>query len=331
MFNEDYTIRRPTDFDYNAAIAELEEQVSRKKYVTTQLAYFKAEVARLTRLEEQRRTELTAENADVVRLQKISPALILYTITGKKADMIAKEEAEALAAAARYETVKNELDYAESRMRELSAELRRLGNCDRKLDEMIEEKKQKCLAEDSEFSAKTAELERAVKAYDLEIKEIEQALDKGSRVRGIIRGIYDHLDRAHELSEIEMGSHRRYGSIMLDDEKHRCIDSAQALLRHLGQYMQEFAAELDDVVLDEVYIPTSVGIHEGTRLLDVYFDNIFTDYAVCRKIEGSQAEMDDLLTHIEPVLEGLVSIKSAKENERALVAEDLKRLIQQNG
>ena len=52
---------------------------------------------------------------------------------------------EALAAAARYETVKNDLEYAESRVQTLSLELRKLGNCERKLDEMVEEKKQKML------------------------------------------------------------------------------------------------------------------------------------------------------------------------------------------
>ena len=51
MFNDDYTVRRPANFDYNAAIAELEEQVRRKKHVTSQLTHFKAEVDRLSRLE----------------------------------------------------------------------------------------------------------------------------------------------------------------------------------------------------------------------------------------------------------------------------------------
>lgn len=331
MFNDDYTIHRPADFDYNAAIAELEEKVSRKKYVTTQLAYFKAEVTRLTRAEELRRRELASENADVAKLQKISPAVILYTITGKKADMIAKEEAEALAAAARYETVKNELDYTESRVRELSAELRRLGNCERKLDEMIEEKKQKRLAQDSDFSEKVFGLEQKIKAYDREIKEIDQALDKGSRVRGIIRGIHDQLDKAHDLSVWDMGFHRYAGSYLLDVEKHEHLDTAQAMLRSLGQYMQEFAAELDDVVLDERDIPSTVNVGEGIRAMDLLFDNIFTDFAVRSRIENSQREMETLLDRIEPIMEGLVSIKSAKENERTVAAEELKRLIRQNG
>ena len=170
MFQEaDYTVRRPSDFDYDTAISELEEQVRRKKYVTSQLAHFHAELTRLTQLEESRRAELDQENADVVRLQKISPALLLYTITGQKAGKMAKEEAEALSAAARYETVKRELDYVGERVGQLSAELRKLGNCERKLEDMIREKQQKRVAQDSEFAQRTAELERAVKTAEFHL------------------------------------------------------------------------------------------------------------------------------------------------------------------
>lgn len=330
MFNDDYTIHRPADFDYNAAIAELEEKVSRKKHLTAQLAHFKAEVTRLTRIEELRRRELAAENADVAKLQKISPAFILYTITGKKADMMAKEEAEALAAAARYETIKSELDYVESRVRELTAELRPLGNCERKLDELLEEKRKKRMAEDHEFTEKIYELEREIKAVEREIQEIDQALDKGSRVRGIIRSIYDQLDQAHELSVWDSGFHRYTGSYMLDIEKHEHLDTAQAMLRTLGKYLQDFAAELDDVVLDERDIPSAVNMGEGIRALDLLFDNIFTDFAVRHRIENSQREMETLLDRIEPVLESLVALKTSKEQERAVVADQLKKLIQQS-
>lgn len=328
MLDDDYTVRRPADFDYHAAIAELEEKVSRKRHATTQLAHFKSEVTRLTQAEERRRLELASENADVAKLQRVSPAVILYTLMGKKGDKLAKEEAEALAAAARYETVKGELDYAESRVRELNTELRRLGNCDRRLDELLEEKRQKRMAEDSEFTEKIHERERAVKAIERELREIDQALEKGSRVRGIIRSIGRQLEEAHELSVWDTGFHR-YGGYMLDVEKHEHLDNAQSMLRTLGKYLQDFVAELDDVVLDERDIPTAVNVGEGLRALDLVFDNIFTDFAVRNRIEGSLREMDALLDRIEPVLESLMTLKTAKETERAVAEGELKKFIQQ--
>ena len=328
MFNDDYTVRRPADFDYNAAIAELEEQVCHKKHVTSQLAHFKAEVGRLSRLEESRRNELALENADVVRLQRISPALILYTLTGKKAEMLAKEEAEALAAAARYETVKGDLEYAESRVQTLSLELRRLGNCERKLEEMVEEKKQKMLEADTAFAEEVARLERAVKAVDREIREVDEALDKGSRVRGIIRSICNQLDKAEELSRVDTRFRRYPGGYLRDTEKYEHLDTAQAMLGTLGQYMQDFAAELEDVDLDERDIPDRIGVSEGTRTLDLFFDNIFTDFAVRRRIEGSITEMERLLEQVEPVLEGLMELKAAKLAKREAAEDELKRFIQ---
>ena len=333
MFNDaDYTVRRPADFDYDAAIAELEEQVRRKKNVVAQLAHFEIELTRLTRLEESRRAELDLENADVAALQKISPALILYTITGQKADKIAKEEAEALAAAARYETVKGELNYARERYGQLSAELRRLGNCERKLEDMIREKRQKRMAQDSEFSQKTAELEQAVRTAEAELLEIDRALEKGRRVLGIIQSISRQLDQAYSLTGADIvGRVSRYrGDFWADVEKHEHLDTAQSMLEKLGQYMQDFAAELGDVGADGRDLPASVGVGEGTRTLDLFFDNIFTDFAVRKHIATSKEEMNALEVRIKPVVEALESARAAKEARRVAAEEALKAFICRN-
>ncbi len=333
MFHDaDYSIRRPADFDYDTAIAELEEQVRRKKYVTARLAHFEVEVARLTRLEESRREELDLENADVATLQRISPALILYTITGRKADKMAQEEAEALAAAARYETVKGELNYARERYGELAAELRKLGNCERKLEDMIREKQQKRMAQDTEFSQKMTELERAVKTAEAELLEIDQALEKGRRVIGIIQGISNQLDQAYSLTGADLiGRVGRYrGDFWADVEKHEHLDTAQALLEKLGQYMQDFAAELGDVDLGGRDLPALVGVGEGTRTLDLFFDNIFTDFAVRNQIATSREEMNALGAHIRPVVDALESARTAKEAQRAAAEAALRGFICRN-
>ena len=324
MFDDDYTVHRPADFDYNAAIAELEEKVNRKKYVTAQLAHFEAEAARLAQLEESRRRELAAENADVAKLQKISPAVILYTLTGKKADMLQKEEAEALAAAARYETVKNDLEYAESRVQTLSLELRKLGNCERRLDEMIEEKKQKMQLKDAASAEEIARLERAVKAIDREIKALDRTLDKGARVRGIARSICNQLQKAYDLGCYVS---RNVG---VTYKKQEYLENAQAMIASLQQSMQDFTAELEYAVLDEGDIPPSVGMGEGFFTLEFFFGNVFTDFSVRRRISGSMQEMENLLGKVEPVLEGLMSLKAAKEAKREEAENELKRFIQQS-
>lgn len=101
----DYTVRRPADFDYSAAISDLEERVRRKKHLKSQLAHFEGEVPRLTNLTEARRFELAQETADVERMRKFSPAVLLYALTGQRETMLAREEAEALSAAALFAVI----------------------------------------------------------------------------------------------------------------------------------------------------------------------------------------------------------------------------------
>lgn len=328
----DYTIRRPADFDYNAAIAELEEQVRRKKHLTTQLNHFQAELARLTRLETDRREELDMENADVAALRRVSPAVILYTITGQKADKLAREEAEALAAAARYETVKRELEYAETRVSQITSELRRLGNCDRKLEDLMREKQQKRMEQDTAFAEETARLERTAKALAHELEEMDQALEKGRRVGAIIRQIMNQLDQAYDLgvTDTSLFRYRNTWGYLRDVEKHEHLDTAQALLDRLGQYLQEFAAELDDVTWEDNDIPAAVNTGRGTRALDLYFDNIFTDFAVRNRIAGSMEEMTALMDRIEPIVTRLENLRAAKEAEWRAAEEARKQFVRQS-
>jgi exonuclease VII small subunit len=331
MFQDaDYTVRRPADFDYAAAIADLEEQVRRKKHLQSQLTYFETETARLADVTEKRRFELTNEEADVERLRRFSPAVVLYVLTGQKEKMLAREEAEALAAAALYETAKSQLDYAASRAREIKAELRRLGNCERKLEALLEEAKQKRREQDAAFSAKTAEIEKRIKAIDREITELDEAIDKGERVRGIIRGVRNQLDNAHDLSVVDtipIGRHPM--GYLRDKEKYEYLDTARAMLDRLGQYMQEFAAELKDVAFDDSDLPDTPQIREGTRCMDLYFDSIFADFAVRRRIEGSLGEMDALAERVSPIMEQLNARKAAKSEERNTAEAELRRLVRE--
>ena len=327
----DYTVRRPADFDYNAAIAELEEQVRRKKHLKCQLAHFEAEITRLTDVTEARRIELAQETADVERLRRCSPALLLYVLTGRREKMLAREEAEALAAAAHYETAVTQLEYARTRVLEISTELRRLGNCERKLDEMVEEAKRCRMERDAAFSEQVAALERRLQEVDRAIAELDEAVDKGERVRGILRGIGNQLENAHDLSVTDTYFVARHiGGYARDKAKYEHLDTAQMLLDRLGQYMQEFAAELKDVDWSDVDLPDLPSVGDGTRVMDLYFDSIFADFAVRRRIEGSMQETDALMERISQILESLYTLKAARTEERQAVAVDMRRLVGEN-
>lgn len=330
-FDADYTVRRPADFDYSAAIADLEEQVRRKKHLKSQLAHFEDETSRLADVTEARRFELAQETADVERMRKFSPAVLLYALTGRRETMLAREEAEALAAASLYETAKTQLEYAESRTREIKAELRRLGNCERKLADMLEEARRHRMERDAVFSEKSAEMERRVRELEREITELKEAIEKGERVRGIIRGISRQLDSAHDLSVVDTYFVARHvGGYVRDKEKYEHLDTAQALLDRLGQYMQEFAAELGDVEPEDSALPDAPRIGDGTRRMDLYLDNIFADFAVRRRIEGSLGEMDALMERISPILERLHARRTAKEEERAAAEAEMRRFIRES-
>ena len=132
---------RPADFDYDAALADIQEKIRRKKKAKTLLAHFTEEAVRLSSIVEDRFKEYEVEQEEADAMKSATLTLLLYSIMGLKEEKLRKEESEALAAKAEYESAKAELDHVLNRQVELRAEIRSLGNCERDYEEMVAEKK----------------------------------------------------------------------------------------------------------------------------------------------------------------------------------------------
>ena len=117
---------RPADFDYDAALSELQEKIRRKKKAKNLLAHFTEEATRLNSIMEDRFKEYEVEKEEAEALQSVTLTLLFYSLLGLKEEKLSKEESEALAAKAEYENAKAELDHVLARQVELRTEIRSL-------------------------------------------------------------------------------------------------------------------------------------------------------------------------------------------------------------
>ena len=76
MNTTDYTPARPEGFDYDAALAELQEKIRRKKKAKNLLAHFTEEAARLNSIVEDRFKEYEAEQEEAEALQGATLTLL---------------------------------------------------------------------------------------------------------------------------------------------------------------------------------------------------------------------------------------------------------------
>lgn len=334
--NNEYIPTRPADFDYDAALDELRENIRRKNKAQHLLAHFQEEAARLTSVMEDRKAEYETEQEDVDALQGGSLTLLLYTLIGLKKEKLSKEEAEALAAKAAYETAKAELDHVLSRQVELRAEIRDLGNCERYYEEMLAEKKAWLMAKEATVNAEVEALEAEKAALLRDSKELKEAMESGQYALRVAKSVMDALNKARYLSindTVAHGSHRHGGisSAIRDDEidheKRNTLVRLDNSIQTLGKYLQDFAAELKDITLVPTGDVPATRFGDGLLFVDRWVDGPISELLVDSKLDRIQEKMIPLLDKLTPIVERLEREYAEKEAACAEIDEKIRAMV----
>ncbi|MBQ4112147.1 MAG: hypothetical protein IJD38_05045 [Clostridia bacterium] len=320
--NTDYTTARPVDFDYDAALSELQEKIRRKQKAKNLLAHFTEEADRLNSVMEDRKKEYEQEQEEAEALQSATLTLLFYSLLGLKEEKLSKEESEALAAKAEYERAKAELDHVLARQAELRAEIRALGNCERDYEEMLAEKKAWLMAKEVTVNAEVEALEAQKAAIIRDSKELKEAMESGQYALRVARSVMDALNKATYLSVKDTRvSHSAHGGALIntfrdeeiDHEKRNAIVRLDNSLQTLGRYLQDFAAELRDVAtLPMEHLPTT-RFGEGLILLDRWADGPISEIVVDVKLDHVREKMVPLMNKLTPIVEGLEREYAARE------------------
>ncbi len=336
MNSNDYIPAHPADFDYDAALADLQEKIRRKKKAKNLLAHFTEEAARLTSVMEDRRKEYEVEQEEAEAMQSATLTLLLYTIMGLKEEKLQKEEAEALAALAAYETAKAELDHVLNRQVELRAEIRSLGNCERDYEEMLAEKKAYLLFKETAVNAEVETLEAEKAAIIRDSKELKEAMESGQYALRVARSVMDALAKAKALHFTDTYGYRNayrktIGSAIreneVDHEKHNTLVRLDHSIQTLGKYLREFAAELTDVSAIPMEHLPETRFSDSLLFFDRWLDGLFAELVVSAKLHSIQENMTPLLEKLTPIVEGLEREYAAREAACAEIDERIRALV----
>ena len=336
MNTTDYTPTRPADFDYDAALSELQEKIRRKKKVQNLLAHFTEEATRLNSIMEDRFKEYEVEKEEAEALQSATLTLLFYSLLGLKEEKLSKEESEALAAKAEYENAKAELDHVLARQVELRAEIRSLGNCERDYEEMVAEKKAWLMAKEVTVNAEVEALEAQKTAIIRDSKELKEAMESGQYALRVARSVMDALAKAQVLSYRDTVGYRNShhsvpGAGMreadIDYEKHSTLVRLDHSIQTLGKYLQDFAAELKDVAaLPMEHLP-STSFSDGLLFLDRWVEGLFAEIVISVKLDNIQKKMMPLLGKLTPIVSGLEKEYAAKEAACKEIDEKIREIV----
>lgn len=243
------------------------------------------------------------EALDVDQIQKDSFSNSILKLLGKFEDKANKETQEMLSA-------KLEYDKAVQRVNELNHERIELGN------KIADLNKEKLIFEDEfrkreEFIKSKAkdqayatyiEIENEQDMLSRQLTETNEAIGVANRVLSTASSAMKHLESAESWATYDVWSR---GGIISHMAKYDHLDDAQQAFNRLSSQVKDLEKELMDVKIYASY--DSLGIDSTTRVIDFWFDNIFTDLNVRDKIRGDMEELRMLYGRINSIISKLQS------------------------
>ena len=256
---------------------------------------------------------LEKENRDLERLRHDSFSNTLLKLFGNFDRRYDKEYREIISAKVEFDKAYAMKIAAARRVKEVEADIEekklRLRNIKedvlRKhpdMNQVVSERQQQILAIQHEWR---------------ETNEAEQAEQAGLAVLEALSDIITGLDAADAISTWDLITDN---SLILDFLKYDKLDAAEASLLHLEQTVYTFARELRD--LDFVFETDLETISSTQRALDIFFDNLFSDWGTKAIIEKNIENLKKLQDSTEDVMESLAEKKRELETTLEVLADE---------
>lgn len=253
---------------------------------------------------------LEKENRDLERLRNDSFSNTLLKLFGNFDRRYDKEYREIIGAKVEFDKAYAMKIAAARRVKEVEADIE-----EKKL--RLRNIKEDVLRRHPDMNQVISERQQQILAIQHEWRETNEAEQAGIAVLESLSDIISGLDAADAISTWDLITD---SSLILDFLKHDKLDAAEASLLHLEQTVYTFARELRD--LDFVFESDLETISSTQRALDIFFDNLFSDWGTKVIIEKNIENLKKLQDSTEDVMESLATKKRELETTLEVLADE---------
>ena len=258
---------------------------------------------------------LEKENRDLERLRNDSFSNTLLKLFGNFDRRYDKEYREIIGAKVEFDKAYAMKIAAARRVKEVEADIE-----EKKL--RLRNIKEDVLRKHPNMNQVVSERQQQILAIQHEWRETNEAEQAGIAVLESLSDIISGLDAAEVLSTWDLITD---SSLILDFLKHDKLDAAEASLLHLEQTVYTFARELRD--LDFVFESDLETISSTQRALDIFFDNLFSDWGTKVIIEKNIENLKKLQDSTEDVMESLGEKKRELETTLKVLADEDNKVV----
>ena len=253
---------------------------------------------------------LEKENRDLEKLRHDSFSNTLLKLFGNFDRRYDKEYREIIGAKVEFDKAYAMKIAAARRVKEVEADIE-----EKKL--RLRNIKEDVLRKHPDMNQVVSERQQQILAIQHEWRETNEAEQAGLAVLEALSDIITGLDAADAISTWDLITDN---SLILDFLKYDKLDAAEASLLHLEQTVYTFARELRD--LDFVFETDLETISSTQRALDIFFDNLFSDWGTKAIIEKNIENLKKLQDSTEDVMESLAAKKRELETTLEVLADE---------
>ncbi len=258
---------------------------------------------------------LAGELADVDRLESMSMTRILAGLRGSRDTDLDRERAEAQAAQYAAAEAEARRAAADREVTDLVVRINAFGDLDSRREALLRAREAEVAADpgSAPVAGRVSELATTLGTREAELQQLDEAGAAADHALAALRQAAEHLGSAGSWSTYDTFFG---GGMVTDMMKYDRLDKAGQVIRQADAALAHLATELADVGLHAV---GRIQVDQMTQFFDVWFDNVFSDWAVRDRIRQASDKVSVATAGVGETLEVLV-------RRRDVVLEDLHRL-----
>ncbi len=267
---------------------------------------------------------VASESEDVDRLDNKTLGNYLLGLSHRMDKKRQKEEEELLQAKRKLEETRGEQTYLRRELADLEQQMAAAQQAGRLWEQGLRERLE--WLEKPENSARRAEyrqIQTEIDSQQNQTTEIDQARTVARQAAATAEAMLEQLASAENWSTYDVWFN---GGLISHAAKYNHLDAVSDMANQLTAQINDLRRELADIHQD---IGLSLNEYSGgTRVLDFFFDNIFTDLSVRDRIRDDQASVGqarDRLRRLDQDLER--SLEQVRRNMAQLAAKQEQYLL----
>ena len=308
--------------DINRELRECKDNILLKETLEEKLVTLEDTYYRKNKVLEGLEEKLNKEFKDVEKFNKISVVNIISTIFNFREEKLYKEEQEYLEAKLRYEEYRVTVEALKNDLETTKIRIESISNYEERYEELIQEKSELLKGIDLNKRLELEEIEASINRYVKEGIEIKEAIDEAINCDFTINSALKYLNDASGLATWDILGGGAVTSIM----KHDAVNSAKKEIERLGYAITKLEKELSDINM--ISISGNFNNIESSYLVDVFFDNIFTDISVSNKIDSSLGNVRNVKNKLDRCKEELYEKEKSNNEELIKLREKYKELVE---